>query len=137
MIIVVGGSSRKAGKTTVICDIIEATREANWTAIKITPHIHEPKDYGDTERYLAAGASRAIFIQDKQTTQIPTTGNVIIESNSILDKLTPDLFVFVDGGQDWKPSAERHAKQADYVVGGQTTPDLIARIRSILSEQQS
>ena len=131
MIVVVGGSARNAGKTTVICEIIAATREAQWTAIKITSHEHEPSPHGDTGRYLAAGAARA-FIVDHYLPGMGD-GNLIVESNSILDLLTPDLFVFVDGGGEWKPSAVRHAEKAHYTVPGHATPELIERIKTGVS----
>ena len=123
-----GGSSRKAGKTTVICEIIAATREAEWTAIKISPHDHEPSLHGDTERYLDAGAARASILQEYPADTY--SGNIIVESNRVMDTLTPDLFVFVDGGGEWKPSATRHAAKAQYTVAGHATPELIAHIQT-------
>ena len=78
-----GGSSRKAGKTTVICEIIAATREAEWTAIKISPHDHEPSLHGDTERYLDAGAARASILQEYPADTY--SGNIIVESNRVME----------------------------------------------------
>lgn len=130
MIVVVGGSSRNAGKTTVICEIIAATREARWTAVKVSSHMHEQSAYGDTERYLSAGAARALLVETYEPRDY--SGNVILESNSVLDVVTPDLFVFVDGGGDWKRSAERHARKANYVVSGHATPELLTRVRAAL-----
>jgi Molybdopterin-guanine dinucleotide biosynthesis protein len=40
VIVVVGGQSRKVGKTTVVCEILRATPERGWIAIKISPHAH-------------------------------------------------------------------------------------------------
>jgi hypothetical protein len=128
VIVVVGGNRRKAGKTTVMCEIIAATREADWTAIKLTPHTHEESGYGDTERYLAAGAASALL--SNQTPEFQ--GNVIIESNSILEELNPDFFVFVDDGGERKPSAVKHAAKADAVVMGRAGEEVIARIRASL-----
>ena len=133
MIVVVGGSSRKAGKTTVVCEIIAATPEANWTAIKITPHLHEVSEGGDTKRFQVAGAHHAVLENDPRNLSVKFTGNIVIESNSILDVIKPDLFVFVDGGSKWKESARRHASRADVVVHGHATPELLKRIRANLS----
>jgi molybdopterin-guanine dinucleotide biosynthesis protein len=129
MIVVVGGSSRKAGKTTVMCEIIAATSEAQWTAIKLTPHAHDPSRTGDTERYRAAGAIKAIITQ-----ALPEhlEGNLIIESNSILATLVPDLFVFVESEGEQKPSALEHAHRADVILQSHVTPELIARIKQTL-----
>lgn len=122
MIVVVGGSSRKVGKTTVVCEIIAATPEARWTAIKVSPDDHEPGPTGDTCRYLAAGAVNARLMKE-----VPElTGNVILESNRILDVLTPDLFVFVAGDGEWKPNVDKYAKRADFVVHGHDTPPVLS-----------
>jgi hypothetical protein len=129
MIVVVGGSSRKAGKTTVMCEIIAATAEANWTAIKLTSHAHDPSRTGDTERYRAAGAVKAIIAQ---TLPEHPDGNVIIESNSVLATLVPDLFVFVQSEGEQKPSAIEHAHRADVTLQAHVTPELIARIKQAL-----
>ena len=59
-------------------------------------------------------------------------GNLIIESNAILDVMTPDLFVFVAGSGEWKTSAVKHAAEADFTVPGHATPELIERIRAFL-----
>jgi hypothetical protein len=70
MRIVVGGETRKAGKTTVVCRIVAAFPEAEWTVVKMTPHMHggvgawtleEDEAGGDTRRYREAGARRALL----------------------------------------------------------------------------
>jgi hypothetical protein len=119
------------GKTTVACEIIAATREAEWTAIKITPHAHERSLYGDTERYLEAGAAKALLIGGNETLELPK-GNTLIESNSILDLIDPDLFVFVDSGGEWKCSASRVAGKAQCVVRGHATSELIEQVRTFI-----
>ena len=116
----------------MVCEIIAATREARWTAIKLTPHVHQESGYGDTERYLAAGAAAVLLSDNSRELTREPTGNVIIESNSVLDELTPDLFVFVDDGGERKPSALKHVLKADVVVNGRAGEDLIARVRSLL-----
>jgi hypothetical protein len=131
VILVVGGSGRKVGKTTVACEIIAATQEAQWTAIKITPYAHEPSPHGDTERYLAAGAVRALLARGNEVLQLPA-GNVLIESNSILDVIQPDLFVFVDGGGEWKCSASRAVGKAQFVVRGHATAEVFEGVRRLV-----
>ncbi|MEP7366824.1 MAG: hypothetical protein ABI972_26495 [Acidobacteriota bacterium] len=87
MIVVVGGHSRNIGKTTVAASIIAATREAGWTAVKVTQHGHgvcthacscaehedpvaideEAAPNGtDSGRFLAAGAERAFWVRTAQ-----------------------------------------------------------------------
>jgi hypothetical protein len=131
VILVVGGSGRKVGKTTVACEIISATRDAHWTAIKISPHSHESSLYGDTERYLEAGAAKALLLGGNDRLDLPE-GNVLIESNSIVDLIEPDLLVFVDGGGEWKCSASRVAGRAQYVVNAHATQDVLDRVRQMI-----
>ncbi len=113
MLIAVGGNSRKAGKTGVICALIRAIPEADWTAIKISPHTHEaPGSGGDTGRFLAAGARRALLL-DSAPDEWPS-GDVIVESGSVADA---DVTVFVvDATKEWKASAGAAPGCADVVV---------------------
>ncbi len=98
MVIAVGGNSRKAGKTSVICSLILALPEANWTAVKITPHAHPGSQGGDTARFLAAGAKRALVLASAPAGW--PEGNVIVESGSagevdlcllVLDTTAPEF----------------------------------------------
>ena len=122
MLVVVGGSSRKSGKTSVVESLIRENEEAGWTAIKITPHNHPATHAGraDTDRYLAAGATEAHLIEAgdiaKALPLIATSRNVIVESNSVLDYVDPDLCIFVVGEGDAKPSFLRHIARADVVI---------------------
>lgn len=83
-IVVVGGSTKDVGKTALMCGVIAALKDFDWTAVKITAHeyaqqnscsgseagprvptIWEETIAGedtDTGRYLAAGARRALLI---------------------------------------------------------------------------
>jgi hypothetical protein len=88
---VVGGQSRRVGKTALVVDLIRALDDLEWTAVKITPHvesgcpvngpscscgsdehafaIREGRDTAgsaDTSRFLSAGARRAIWLEAKQ-----------------------------------------------------------------------
>lgn len=92
MLVVVGGHSRNIGKTSVAASIIRATREANWTAMKITQTGHgicsndgescacESTDLAhpfaideevapsatDSGRFLAAGAKHSLWVRTRQ-----------------------------------------------------------------------
>lgn len=84
--------------------------------------------HGDTSRYLAAGAQRSLWLRVRQGTlqkAIPALlealGSdrfVMIESNSILSFLKPEVCVFVLDSRvrDFKPSARRFLKRADALV---------------------
>jgi molybdopterin-guanine dinucleotide biosynthesis protein len=153
--IVVAGSARKSGKTTAVCEIVAATRDAHWTAIKMTPHAHgadlrnpvvvEERKAGsetDTARYLSAGAHHAFWVRcsprDIERALIPLlSGNVIIESNSVVGTVPADLVILIGLGDQiaWKTSALQAAALADVVVE-RITEDTISRVRSLLSEQR-
>src|SRR5665213_3752188 len=82
----------------------------------------------DTARYLAAGASHSFWVRTRQgqlaeamprlRTLIADAENVIVESNSILRFLRPDIFISVldPSVADFKPSALRYLDRADAVV---------------------
>ena len=117
-LIVVGGGGRGAGKTALVCGLIRAFPEIEWTAIKITTHEHgkataiweetTPGQETDTARYLAAGARRALLVTATENAQgaggaelgpivekilreCSVSASVIFESNSVLAHLQPDV----------------------------------------------
>lgn len=124
MIVVVGGQSRKVGKTAAVSEILRATRERRWIAMKISPHAHgaditapvlveaTAPDQTDSGRFLEAGAARSFWIRsgtdqiDDALKRIPP-GNWIIESNSVVNVITPDAVVFLRDPSvtDWKASS--------------------------------
>jgi hypothetical protein len=146
MLLVVGGQSRKVGKTSVIAGIIRALQEAEWTAIKVTQHHslvgwtlqQEAAESGDSGRYLTAGARESWYLPcapDQLEVAMPAlrgliekSGNVIVESNSVMDYLQPDLYLLVldHGTSDVKESAQRHwARVSAFVLvepGGRPAP---------------
>lgn len=79
----------------------------------------------DTARMLAAGAERVLWVRTPQGSlleamprirnEVAAAGNVLIESNSILRFLRPDLYVAVLSAAvaDFKPSALRYLDRAD------------------------
>jgi hypothetical protein len=152
-LVVVGGHARKAGKTLVVSGIIRGLKSLDWTAVKITPHFHgvepieksaaaqaaargfqlteekNPLARGDTGRYLAAGARRALLLRVQPGSMpealpalrraLGSARFVIMESNSILNHLKPAAFVFVLAGarRGIKASARRFLRHADALAG--------------------
>jgi hypothetical protein len=136
-ILVVGGGGKGAGKTALICGLLRALPDRKWTAIKITSHAHVPHEpifeetaagqETDTARYLAAGAGRALLftahegglgaLMRKFLDEHPGS-HLIVESNSVLNHLKPDLCFAVSmslkGGD--KPSFEIVEQCADATV---------------------
>jgi hypothetical protein len=86
----------------------------------------------DTSRFLVAGAKRAVWVRTRQgrlseaitdiERKIAGAENVIMESNSILGFLKPDIYLSVlDAGQeDFKVSANEFLDRADAVILHQT-----------------
>jgi hypothetical protein len=122
-IVVVGGSTKDIGKTALVCAIISALRDFNWTAVKITGHSYELGPFlseqlsesgdpivweetvagqeTDTARYLAAGARRALLVT-RQGVEVPVDAiraavakdrNILFESNRIIDAVEPDVCI--------------------------------------------
>jgi molybdopterin-guanine dinucleotide biosynthesis protein len=82
----------------------------------------------DTSRFLVAGAKRAIWVRNRQgrlseaiddiKRKIAGAENVIMESNSIMGFITPDIYLSVldAGTQDFKVSANEYLDRADAVI---------------------
>ena len=82
----------------------------------------------DTSRYLAAGARRSLWVRTQQgalveamprlRAELERAENVIIESNSILRFMKPDLFLSVldPAVGDFKSSARRYLDRADAIL---------------------
>lgn len=141
MIVFVGGHSRKIGKSSVVAALIRALPEARWTALKVSGHRHSETsaeaavvqeqtsaDSTDSGRYLQAGAVRSFWV-DAEGGQLVTAlpairrilgagENCIVESNSLVAWVRPDLYlVVVDPSVgEWKASARKHLDQADAFI---------------------
>jgi hypothetical protein len=128
MVVVVGGHARKVGKTSVICGVIRALPDWNWTAIKISPHSHpeetSPSSAPDSSRFLAAGAARAFWIQGLGDMRVSESENTIIESNTVRRFLVPDLTVMVVNGSvpDLKSSTLWFLEKANVLVTTSAEP---------------
>jgi hypothetical protein len=82
----------------------------------------------DSSRYLAAGAAKSFWVRTRQgqlseamphlRKELDRTRNNILESNSVLRFLKPDLYVAVldPAVADFKESARRYLDRADAVV---------------------
>ena len=82
----------------------------------------------DSSRFLVAGAKFAFWVRTEQgrlleampaiQRKIAETENVIIESNSILEFVDPDLYITVldPETEDFKTSAQKYLERADAVV---------------------
>jgi hypothetical protein len=104
------------------CDC--ATADHSWA-------ISEERDRSgesDTSRFLLDGAARALWVRTEQgrlaeampalRAKIEGAGNVIVESNSVLKFLRPDLYLTVldPATADFKNSAREFLDRADAVI---------------------
>jgi hypothetical protein len=104
------------------CDCV--TDDHSWA-------ISEEKDRSgesDTSRFLVAGASKALWVRTEQgrlaeampalRKRIETARNVIVESNSVLKFLRPDLYLTVldPSTEDFKNSAREFLDRASAVI---------------------
>ena len=146
-IVVIGGQAKDVGKTGVACALISALPERRWTAIKISSahggsgdraaavtrvmaiaEERDPTTGTDSSRFLAAGAVRAFWVRtaEGQLAQampgilaaMAAAENVVLESNSILGWLQPDLYATVLDPRiaAFKASALRYLDRADAIL---------------------
>lgn len=141
-IVVVGGHSKNVGKTSVVAGLIAAMPEMHWTALKISlpgrgetaEHMvtvieeHDGEARTDSGRFLAAGAVRSLWVRTRTVDlaeampqirrELESAENVVIESNSILRFLQPDLYLSVldPAVEDFKDSARYFLDRADAVL---------------------
>jgi hypothetical protein len=146
-VIVIGGHSRRVGKTSVVAGIIASLPEYGWSAFKISQHGHGLKSTGagekaawaiseetdragdsDTSRFLAAGAERAFWVRTKPNRLVEAmpmvhrklveSKNAILESNTVLRFLRPDLYMLVidPATTDFKSTAQKFLDCADAVI---------------------
>lgn len=139
--LVVGGHSRKVGKTSIVASLIEAFPEHSWTAAKISSHwhmdspageicvIHEERNRNgesDSSRYLAAGATRSFWIRVKEEEDaaqqflpiLKSSPFVIVESNFVLRYIQPDCYIMVlrNDVEEFKDSARETLSRANALV---------------------
>jgi molybdopterin-guanine dinucleotide biosynthesis protein len=150
-IIGIGGAHSKVGKTTIACQILK--RLSGWGAIKYTktsfyssivdsPEILRQENK-DTDRFLDAGAQDVLWVQSppedlKEILQIAIDRlshlkGIIIEGNSAIEVLEPDIVVFVSRNEELKRGAEKILEMADAVIYDKDlpkgTPETVKRFR--------
>jgi len=121
-VLLIAGTGRNAGKTTLACAIINRiSRKSSVYAVKISPHLHhkissseliyngenfliyeEKKSthQKDSSRMLAAGAFKSFYIEsaDQQVMQAFETLHSLIPKNSPIVCESPALRTFMEPG---------------------------------------
>ena len=97
----------------------------------------------DSGRYLAAGAERSLWVRTRQgqlveampriRTELARAANTIVESNSILRFLRPDIYLTVldPEVEDFKESARRYLDRADAILVPERSPVGEARWKGV------
>jgi molybdopterin-guanine dinucleotide biosynthesis protein len=140
--VVVGGSARGVGKTSLVCGVIATTPERKWIAVKVTNHAYgadellreetERGEGSDTARFLEAGARRAFLLTAQDSAEMQSAvealgrilepgANLIVESNRILDSVNADLCIIVAGDTAPKASFAAAIARADAIVASETS----------------
>ena len=105
-----------------LCDC--ATDDHSWA---ITEE-HDRSGESDSSRFLVAGAARSLWVRTRQgmlaeamprlRQELAAARNAILESNSVMRFLRPDLYITVldAATADFKTSAQEFLDRADAVV---------------------
>jgi len=113
------------------CDC--ATGDHSWAISEE----HDRSGQSDTSRFLLAGAMRALWVRTEQgrlaeampalRAKLAQAGNVIVESNSVLKFVRPDLYITVldPATADFKNSAREFLDRANAVIIHQSTEDAV------------
>lgn len=141
IIIGIGGGHSGAGKTTIACEILKKVE--GWGAIKFTKtsfysSITDDQEVlsakgKDTGRLLEAGAEKVLWVQSSGDELSETASmavqmlsnlpGIVVEGNSMIEVLTPDIVVFVAGLRErFKSGAERVLGMADIVMTDEKSP---------------
>ena len=105
-----------------LCDC--ATDDHSWAVTEERDRSGE----SDTSRFLTSGAARSLWVRTRQgmlaeampriRTELAGAGNAIVESNSIMRFLRPDLYLTVldPATADFKSTAQEFLDRADAII---------------------
>jgi hypothetical protein len=110
-VIVVSGARSNVGKTYLSLEICKLLPGA--IHIKIGHHVRKPDD---NNSYYNKETEFSVILSEQSS-----AGYLIIESNRILEKITPDCVIYLKADNP-KPSAEIAIKKAD-IIRGEPVPD--------------
>jgi len=139
-IIGIGGAHSNVGKTTIACQILR--RLNGWGAIKYTKTsfdssiVNSPgtlqQENKDTSRFMNAGAQDVLWVQSppeglQEVLQaaigrLSHVAGIVIEGNSAIEALNPDIVIFISGNRGIKRGAEKILRMADAVIFDKDLP---------------
>ena len=140
-LLLIGGTGRNVGKTTLVCKIIEEfSKHYPIVGLKITNHFHlgktetynlteekDPSSPKDSSRMLRAGAHQVFYIEsdaenlqdafEDLLTQINPNHFIVCESNGLSEIVNPGVYLMVHKeGQEIKPSAQKAMTKANSIL---------------------
>jgi molybdopterin-guanine dinucleotide biosynthesis protein len=142
----IGGAHSGAGKTTIASLILK--RLKGWGAIKytkttlycsVTDDIRVLSEEGkDTRRLLDSGAEKVLWVRSPASEleeilsmavdRLYDLKGILVEGNSAIEILKPDIVVFISGETDrFKRSAEKILRMADVVIFDKEPPQEIPK----------
>jgi molybdopterin-guanine dinucleotide biosynthesis protein MobB len=142
VIIGISGAYSGAGKTTVASLILQKLK--GWGAIKytktaiycsVTDDIATLSEEGkDTKRLLDSGAEKVLWVQSRHddleeilpmaVDKLYDLEGILVEGNSAVEFLKPDIVVFVSGDEkESKEGTENVLRIADVVIYDKKLPD--------------
>jgi molybdopterin-guanine dinucleotide biosynthesis protein len=139
-IIGIGGAHSKVGKTTIACQILR--RLNGWGAIKYSKTsfysaiVDNPEtlqqENKDTSRFINAGAQDVLWVQSpsegiQEVLQIAIdrlshVQGIILEGNSAIESLKPEIVIFVSANGEIKRGAEKILSMADAIIFDKDLP---------------
>ena len=143
VIIGIGGGGSGSGKTFIACKVLE--RLHGWGAIKytktslygsITDDINILSEKGkDTKKFLDSGAEKVLWVQspfDELAEILPMAAEmlshlegIVVEGNSAVDVLKPDIIIFVSGPEGkMKEGSENILGTADLSISDEEPPGM-------------
>jgi len=152
----IGGAYSGSGKTRIASCLLEILR--GWGAIKYTrtslyssitddPSVLSEQGK-DTRRFLDAGAERVIWVQSPPADlaailpmaldKLSSLKGILIEGNSAITVLQPDIIIFVCGedSQRFKDSAYTILRNSHVVIYHVTLPDGVPNSAKIFKTDQ-
>jgi hypothetical protein len=145
-ILLIAGSGKNIGKTTLVCNIIKQNKDKNIVAIKVSPHFHKVENckllfsdnlyqiykeqnldgIKDSSKMLLAGAKAVYYIQAKDEALelaykkisglINSDCFVVCESGGLRDIIKPAIFLFIKHIDDTKQKSKHLIPLADGVL---------------------
>lgn len=154
-ILLIGGSYSGAGKTTFGTRLLKSLGK-DWAVIKYTKtgfysSVIENKEIlsikeKDTYRYLEAGAGEVLWLQGPMESlpellhgalkRLSKYRGIVIEGNSPIEFLEPDIVVFLEGDQRLpKPSAEKVRQKADLIIKIENMDEGLKKTKELIDKE--